>query len=373
VGGAEQQLVNLVRASQGDSLRHVVCQLGPPDDLAVPLQESGCEVIRLSDRPKRRYVWAYRGLAEVTARIRPDVVHSWLFHARFAATLAGRHGPSHVASIVGTTYETETIRQTGLSPAKLKAQRLVERAMARTGVRYVADSQTVKDSYVRQVGITPARIRVIPNAVDPSRVVADRLAGQDCRRRLGISGDGFLFVNVSRLIPGKGQLDLLQAFDRVAARDPEVWLALAGDGPLRSSITQAAMGMNSAGRILVLGTVTRLGELLAASDAFVFPSYSEGFGMAVAEAMLCRLPIAATDIPPLRELAGEPPAMLLSPPGDVDALTESMLRLRREPELRSASGTAAGRRAEELYSPPRVLSLWRSAYGAARTGSPDWA
>jgi glycosyltransferase involved in cell wall biosynthesis len=366
VGGAEQQLVNLVRGGRGTSLRQVVCQLGPPDDLAETLRDSGCEVIRLNDRRKRRYVWAYRGLAEAIARVKPDVVHAWLFHARFAAFAAGwRTSTARVSSLQGTDYEPASIDQTGLSPTRMSAQLRLERAMVARGGVYVAASQAVRDSYVRRVGIAPEQIRVIPNSVDPARVAAGRGDRRSVRQRLGVPDTGFLFLNISRLVAGKGQTELLAAFDRLAGEDPEVWLALAGEGPLESRLSAAATGAASAERIQTLGTVSGVGELLAAADAFVFPSYSEGFPVALVEAMLVGLPILASDIPAVREMAGQPPTMLLTPPGDLPALTESLRRLRRESEGLRSRGTRASARARDLYVSGQTFPLWLAAWGAA--------
>lgn len=366
VGGAEQQVVNLVRASSKGELRHVVCQLGPPDDLAEPLSSAGCEVIRLSRRRRRRYLGAYRGLTDVIARVQPDIVHSWLFHARFAASMAIRATrPPHVASLQGTDYDPESIIDTGLSPSKMAAQRIVERMMATQPVLYVAASQAVKDSYVRRVNIAPDRILVIPNSVDPARARTDHAAGRAFRRSLGITDAGFVFVNMGRLIPGKGHPELFEAFARLACADPAIRLIVAGDGPLRATLTRVVAQSPANGRIRMLGTVTDVSGLLSAADAFVFPSRSEGFPLALAEAMCAGVPTAACDIPVTREMAGDPPTLLLSAPGDVNALAESMQRLRAEAALAGSLGAGARRRATDLYSVEHTVPLWLAAYQAA--------
>jgi glycosyltransferase involved in cell wall biosynthesis len=370
VGGAERQLVNVVRGTAVRGIRHVVCHLGPPSDLAPVLRDAGVEVLRLSERRRRRYVGAYRRLAPLIDRLEPDVVHSWLFHARFATCLGNcRKPPSHLASLQGTDYDPDSIVATGLSTRKMAVQRHVERALAaRTATRFVAASQAVKDAYVGRIGITADRIAVIPNSVDPDRICTDPAAGRAFRRNLGIADDAFLFASVGRLIPGKGHHDLLHAFESLAGTDAEAVLLVAGEGPLARSLRGIAPDLHALGRIRLLGTVTDVGALLSAADAFVFPSSSEGFPLALAEAMLAGLPAVAADAPAMHELAGDRPALLLTPRGDVGALAGCMRRLRSDRGFGGELGDAARHRATELYSVARTAPLWLEQYRAALSG-----
>jgi glycosyltransferase involved in cell wall biosynthesis len=89
------------------------------------------------------------------------------------------------------------------------------------------------------------------------------------------------------------------------------------------------------GRIRVLGLVPRheLPVLYSQADLFVFPSLYEGFGFPILEAMACGCAVLATSSSSIPEVAGD--AALLVPPGDEQALSEAMLHLLSDPELRA--------------------------------------
>ena len=367
VGGAEQQLVNVVKATSSPELRHAVCQLGPPRDLAGRLTDLGCEVTCLTDRPRRRHVFAFRGVGEVIRRLRPDIVHSWLFHGRFAAAVAiGRGGPAHVASLQGTDYDPGSIVETGLRPMRMAAQRRVERAISRRAVAYVAASQPVKDSYVARVSIAPGRIAMVPNSVDPDRLRADPRTAKELRAGVGRE-PGFLFVNVSRLVPGKGHDELLRAFARLVSDDPSCHLLLAGDGPLRERLENVALRLSLQAHVRFLGTTDQIGDLLGAADAFVSPSRSEGYGLALAEAMLAGLPVIAADIPATRALLDGEPAALLFPPGDWEGMLGLMRRLRADPRLGESLGCAARALVADRYTLQVTAPKWSAVYRRAAT------
>lgn len=366
-GGAEHQLLNVVLATKPAPLRHVVCQLGPPDDLAAPLAAHGAEVVKVGISERRRHAFAFRRVAEVIERVRPDVVQSWLFHARFATALAllGDRSTTHLATLHGTDYEPASIRATGLGRRRMRVQLAIERAMAaRSATSFVAVSQAVKSSYVNHASFDPRRLQVIPNSIEPGRFRLPESRGPEVRRRLGIPADAFVFVNVSRLIPGKGHAGLLEAFEAVAERDGKVWLVVAGTGPLGGALRASACSLHARDRIRLLGTRHDVPDLLAAADAFVFPSRSEGFGLVLAEAMAAGVPAIAEGTSAARALAGDDAALLV-PAGAPSVLARAMAQLRSDAELRARMASEARKRVVASYSLERVAPAWLAAYGLA--------
>jgi len=106
-----------------------------------------------------------------------------------------------------------------------------------------------------------------------------------------------------------------------------------------------------------------LDEAYAAADLFVLPSFHEGYGMALAEAMAHGLPILATSAGAIPTTVPEAAGILVAP-GDADALAEALSRLIEEPALRArlAAGAAAAGRA--LPDWDEAVTRWRN--GVAR-------
>jgi glycosyltransferase involved in cell wall biosynthesis len=361
VGGAERQLVALVTSTAAE-IEHVICCLGPPAPLAVELETRGVRVIRLFNRGQRRYPLAFFRLRELLRELRPAVVHSWLFHARAASWIATSSGPAHVASIHGTDYDPSSINATGLPRRRMAVQLRLERLIARSSVHYVAASEAVAESYRRHVRMRAEQLSVIPSGVDPERICAAPEDGRELRVRLGLTPTDFVFLNYGRLVPGKGLSELLDAFDGVARADPDVRLVVAGTGPLHVALQAQRDRLHARDRVHLHGEVQEVAELLAAADCFVFPSVSEGAGLALVEAMLAGLPTIAARSPAVVEIAGQPPAALLTGPADVAGLADAMGRVRTEAELREALSSAGARRVRERYVISVLRPQWLAFY-----------
>lgn len=116
------------------------------------------------------------------------------------------------------------------------------------------------------------------------------------------SGDGargdMLFVG--RLTPKKGLSTVIEAMSIAASRD--VRLTVAGDGPMRGELEAAAETLGVSDRVSFLGRVDDPSVLMARCGVFLFPSYEEGFGLSLAEALSGGVPVLASDIEATREL-----------------------------------------------------------------------
>jgi glycosyltransferase-like protein len=189
---------------------------------------------------------------------------------------------------------------------------------------------------------------VVTNGVDGRRFARPPSAdGSDLRHRAGARGR-FLFLTVGGIEPRKGSLELVEALAKVrAVVSPPPVLAVVGGhsfqdhDPYRKQVMDRAdeLGVSFGDAVVLLGTVLddELPRWYHAADAFVFPSVKEGWGLALLEALAAGLTTVATDIPVFREFLGDQDALLV-PAGHVGALSDVMVRVASDPELRSRLG-----------------------------------
>jgi glycosyltransferase involved in cell wall biosynthesis len=223
---------------------------------------------------------------------------------------------------------------------RARAQAPLDRLALRRADLLIAASDHLAEQLV-EAGFAPSRIRVVP----PGRDVAPPKGPlQDLR-----NGRRAAFLTVANWLPRKGILELLEAFARLPA--DAATLHLAGDesadaryaARVRSRLAEADL----TSRVVAHGPLSRenVAGLYREADVFVLPAAREPYGTVWGEAMAFGLPVVGWRAGNLPYLAEDEREGLLVEPGDVEALSEALLRLAVHPEVRARLGEAAQRRA----------------------------
>jgi teichuronic acid biosynthesis glycosyltransferase TuaC len=175
------------------------------------------------------------------------------------------------------------------------------------------------------LGASPRRSRAISNGCDGTIFYPADMA--DARCQLGVASNARLIAFTGRLVELKGVQELLPAFFRMAASDPNLELALIGDGPLLGAYSKQAADAGVLDRVHFLSNTApeRVALWLAAANVFCLPSHSEGCPNAVIEALACGRPVVATDVGGIPDLVDGRSGILV-PPHNSEAL-EGALRV----------------------------------------------
>lgn len=182
-------------------------------------------------------------------------------------------------------------------------------------------------------------------------------AREKTRRELQLPTDSFVFAFTGRLVRDKGINELCAAFARLSEEYPQAYLLLIGPeepelDPLDAE-TKEIMGKHS--RIRAVGHRDDIPALLEASDAFVFPSYREGFPNAILEAQAYFLPCIATDVCGCNEIVIHEENGILIPRQDASALYLAMKRLITLPQAElQAMGYQGRQQIERFFSADMV-------------------
>jgi N-acetylgalactosamine-N,N'-diacetylbacillosaminyl-diphospho-undecaprenol 4-alpha-N-acetylgalactosaminyltransferase len=161
-----------------------------------------------------------------------------------------------------------------------------------------------------------------------------------------------VIVCAGRLVPLKRVGDLIQAFSRITSDFPRLNLRIIGDGPDKARLERCAAESGAVARITFFGRVADPFKAMAGCTAFVFSSETEGFGMAIVEALALGIPVIAADCAygPREILAPESDQTrfletgsememaafgLLYPVGSVDAMEKALRKVLADATLRS--------------------------------------
>lgn len=202
--------------------------------------------------------------------------------------------------------------------------------------RILTVSEFSRTQILKAYNLAPEKVTVIPNAAsDNFRVIGHERAQAAAAQTTG-SEAPFVF-SVGDLQPRKNLIGLIAAFTRLVTENPQLKhnLVLTGqDTWFTHKVREAARASGIASRIIFTGFVpdSALLQLYNACECFVFPSFYEGFGLPIVEAMACGRAVACSNTSAMPEVADG--AAELFDPYSVEAMTRAMADLLLNSELR---------------------------------------
>jgi glycosyltransferase involved in cell wall biosynthesis len=282
-------------------------------------------------------VRALRRLRRLVREERPDVV------------VAHGSEPLKYAVLAGVPRDRLVYYKIGVGGSLLRGpRRLLHRwLLRRLGTVAAVSEDAAREA--RNLGVDPARLRVIVNGRDPTAYRLRTPSASQAVVRL-------LFVG--HLTTSK-RPDVFVALVRaLRAQGITVEAKIAGDGPMLDSMRRAGLDWS----IDVLGRVDDVPALLAEGDVFVFTSMPEGEGMpgVLIEAGMSGLPVVATDVPGVSEVVEEGVTGFVVPVDDFDALVRGVSVLVDDGELRHRFGAAARARCEQRFSADASIGEWQA-------------
>jgi glycosyltransferase involved in cell wall biosynthesis len=217
--------------------------------------------------------------------------------------------------------------------------RLAERPLLSLFSNFVAVSPGIRDQLRQELG-PGIRVEVVPNSVDPAFLESAALEQADR------SGDPYV-LSLGRIdVYQKGLDRLVQAFDHIAWKAPELRLVIAGGGTpsQRERLEALVREASSRDRIRLTGQVDgrTAARLVAGAELLAMPSRYEAWPLTALEAGAAGVPVVGSDIVGVRDAAPPYPRGhgLLVPDGDIEALAAAMLEVAANRDLRERLGRA---------------------------------
>jgi len=217
---------------------------------------------------------------------------------------------------------------------------------------------TVSESLRRQTEETfrlRDQIHVIPNFFTPNPSTRSR---EEVRRELGISDGEFLIVHMSNLRPTKRIDLLLRVVAAASQRDRIRLLILAGASfaPLQALVDELGLREN----VIVKEDAAVVEDFLPASDAGLYTSENESFGLSILETMFFGKPVIAFRIGGIPEVVGD--AASLHEFGDIHAMAASLDALIDSPAAAKELGELGRERAQTLFTAAHVVPQYEELY-----------
>jgi len=327
LGGAQTALLNLVKYADRTRFHHEVAAMHGEGRFVAAFRTLDVPVHSLS-----AHCWppAYLvNLPRLLQHGRFDIVHCHLFGANWIA--------KPLAAACGARIRYHHDQCNDAFRAESPAAIFIDALTNQLSTRVLAVSRSVEDFNLLVEGLPPERVTYLPNSVDLAEFrPASATEQAAARAALDLPADAFVIGGVGRLTPQKNFALLLKAAAPLLAENAETIVTIFGSGPEEAQLRAAA----PAG-VRFLGTVADRATIYRALDVLVLPSRFEGLPMTVLEAMAAGVPVLASAVDGVREIATPDVHALLAPSEDVVAFRAALRRLRAEPALRARLVTAA--------------------------------
>jgi glycosyltransferase involved in cell wall biosynthesis len=350
-GGAEYQLVELLRGLDRTRFAPTVVSLSRGDHWAGSIREVGVPLHELAQRHGFE-VGRLRGLRAILRTSRPHLLHTILW----SGNVYGRLAAVGLGIPVILAAERNVIRR---PPWQVGLERILDRWTT----AYLVNAAAVADEMCQRGGLPRAKMHLVQNGIDLTRLPAYDEERGLARGRLGFAPGRRLVVQVGRLAPQKDQATFLRAVARLAPQVPDVDFLIAGDGPLRPELERRAQELGIAERVRFLGLRHDVPSLLAGADVLALTSRWEGLPNAVIEAMATGAAVVATDVGGCAELVGDGEAGHLVPVGDDEAVARTLRRLLDDEGERLRCVRAARRRVEAELTTQHMVGRTEALYG----------
>lgn len=355
IGGAEIVLRNLLLHPQSaQHINRVVC-IGRPGIVGTQLEHHGVSVDYLNVQPAAPLSLArLTGLNKLVTQFQPDLIQSWMYHANLLTTLLVTDDTPVVWALHQDLSDTSWIKPLTGIIIRIGAW------ASKKATKIISVSQRAVESHAA-LGYAESKFVVIPNGFTLDEPTVDKKLS--IRDELGLSKETPLLGYFARYHPMKDHANFLAAAEIVHREMPGVHFLLAGRGVQseNSNLTDDITARQLTDVVHLLGERNDVPQLLRQLDVYSTSSRSEGFPLAVGEAMAAGVPCVVTDAGDSGRLVGD--TGLVVPSRDPQALAEAWLTLlRTNPAERKARGRAARERIRQHFSLDKMVSDYYSIY-----------
>jgi len=319
---------------------------------------------------RKRGLIAYPIPMRTTFDVRAMARLAWIMF-KHRIDVVNAHSPKDAwnAALVARLLGRKVIRSRHIANP-IKQGRVARQIYGPLCDRVMTTSESIRQGMIAR-GIAAEKIVPVPTGVDISRF--QRGQRGVLRAELGIPAAATLVGMVSVLRGDNGPDIFLQAAEQVLAGGGDAWFVLAGDGALKPKLEAMREASSFRDRIVLLGHRRDIPEIFADLDIFVLAArIPGGVPQAILQAHAARVPVVASDMPGVTEVAIAGKTAVVVPPGDAAALAQAIAGLISTPQTGRSLAEAGHQLVMDRYTldamVDRMASLYREVVAAPKGG-----
>jgi len=340
-GGAERLLLSYLKLLDHSTYKFYVCSLrDKPNDLEKELsQYSSLTSLRVKNKFNPVVI---PRLIKLINEIKPDIIHTHLFQARFYTSIARFF--THKTLLI-------THKHNNVNLVKHNVFILLEMISIFFNDKVIAISNAVARSLMKVEFVSEKKIFVLHNGIDFQKFnkIADKKV---------ISTNNDIIIGlVCRLEPQKGILYLLLAMKIILAKFPTAKLEIVGDGSLMNELIKFSKKIGISNSVKFFGKFADVIPFYKRMNVFVLPSIYEGFGIVLLEAMAAGVPVVATNVDGIKEVVTHGENGILVQPKDPQAIADAVIKIIENDQLTERFVMTGYKRAELFDIKEHVFKL----------------
>ena len=295
---------------------------------------------------KIHYALAVGRLSRLLRNEEIDILHTHLFYSGLIGVFAKRLHRKSIFALM--RHHTGVVRMLGS-----RFHVAADKWMAKKADHVMTVSRAARAYMLDVDGIRRDDIEVVYLGFDFENLSPNEEYRIRVRREFGFDANDFVVGYVGNFAPGKGHIQLVEAFAKIISQIPNARLFFIGRGMLPE--VEIAAAKLPVGKVIFTGWRNDISACLNAMDIFVQPSLSEAFSQVLIEAMGVGLPVIATDVGGAREVIEDGVNGILIEPHDTNAIRQAVLRLHNDRELLEHLSEAGSKSVRERFTAKHMV------------------
>jgi glycosyltransferase involved in cell wall biosynthesis len=352
-GGTGHHLLDLLDTrSPADWEARIVSEVPSTSRMGLPVDHTVLEAPRGPAKYPIRQFLRYRQLERLFRRDRPDVLHTYFFWSVVYGRLLKARG------VVSRLVENREDMGFDIGAHEHAWYGLTRHLPDRV----ICVSDAVRDTVLARERLPASRVVTVRNGIRFAEAPPDPRT-DELRRELGIPPDSpvvLMVANYDR--PVKGVAHFLDSIPLIRRELPGTRFILIGHGRREAEFRRKAVALGIEDVLLMPGFREDVDRFYALADLSVLTSLSEGLSITILESMWHGVPVVVTDVGGNLEIVKQGRTGVLVPPGDPTRFAEAVVRLLRDPALRSRFGQRARQVIREEFGLERVVERYGRIY-----------
>lgn len=337
-GGAERLTVDLAKALAGRRQYHpIICSLLTGGELNEELAETNIEHCALKLKNPKNIIRNLFEMRRAIKKIQPDIIHTTQSASDFYGSVAAIGLKIPVISHIHNPDMPQ--------PFSRKIARFLTSLFFINS--FIVSEEERTKSLLKMLPSAKKRMHIIHNAVDQKNLSLPVNFEKKSYREKFFIPEGKLVIGAAgRLVWEKGFDLLLHAFKMSLEKNPNLFLVLVGAGPEEEKLKKMAANLNLLDEMVFAGYQKNIAPIMSLFDIFIMSSKMEAFPIVAIEAMHLGLPLIITDRLSSKNIFS-PAAIVV--PCSIEGLTEGILKLADDEELRKTMAAKSKKMAENEF------------------------